>query len=211
MLGALLATAAPAKAQTAMGSGFQLNRYEPTAAGEWSFWVDHPWYSSTRYFAAGVTMNYAHNPLVFGTIGADGSFNRTNVVIAHQLLGHIDLAGSFLDRFLITLSMAVFLQSITMMVAVVLASFVYLGITLPREERRLVEIHGDGYRNYMKRVPRFWPNWSLYYAPPVLELRLTGLAAEIRRAVRWIWIPFISLLIVRLRAEDWWPHWVSLW
>lgn len=117
----------------------------------------------------------------------------------------------YFGTFLITLSMAVFLQSITMIVAVVLATFVYLGITLPREERRLVEIHGDAYRNYMKRVPRFWPNWSLYYAPAVMELRLTGLAAEIRRAVRWVWIPFISLLLVRLRAEDWWPHWVSLW
>ncbi|HNO67637.1 MAG TPA: hypothetical protein PKI49_03945, partial [Pseudomonadota bacterium] len=42
-------------------AGFQVNRYEPTAAGEWSFWVDHPWYSSTRYFAAGITLNYAHN------------------------------------------------------------------------------------------------------------------------------------------------------
>ena len=37
----------------AQSAGFQLNRYEPTAAGEWSFAVDHPWYTSTRSFAAG--------------------------------------------------------------------------------------------------------------------------------------------------------------
>src|SRR3569832_2110813 len=48
---------APAKGR-AQSQGFQLNHYEPTAAGEWSFWVDHPWYSSTRYFAGGFTLDY---------------------------------------------------------------------------------------------------------------------------------------------------------
>ena len=67
-LGALC-TPKPAVAQD-VKTGFQINRYEPTAAGEWSFWVDHPWYSSTRYFAAGITLNYAHNPLVFGRTDA---------------------------------------------------------------------------------------------------------------------------------------------
>jgi hypothetical protein len=59
---ALLGATAPAAAQ-ATQTGFTINRYEPTAAGEWSFWVDHPWYSSMRYFAAGVTLNYGHNAL----------------------------------------------------------------------------------------------------------------------------------------------------
>ena len=94
---------------TTAGSGFQLNRYEPTAAGEWSFWVNHPWYSSTRYFAAGVTLNYAHNPLIFGTVSSDGAFSQTSAVVAHQLIGHVDVAGSFLDRVLLTLSLPVIL------------------------------------------------------------------------------------------------------
>ena len=87
--------------------GFQVNRYEPTAAGEWSFWVDHPWYSSTRYFAGGITLNYAHNPLVFGTTSPGGSFMAQGSAIEHQLLGHVDLAGSFLDRVLVTVSLPV--------------------------------------------------------------------------------------------------------
>ena len=60
--------------------------------------VDHPWYSSMRYFAAGITLNYAHMPLVVGTRNANGVFTQTGAPIAHQLLGHVDLAGSFLDR-----------------------------------------------------------------------------------------------------------------
>ncbi|MFO0656473.1 MAG: OmpA family protein [Polyangia bacterium] len=98
------AVSASASAQTA-GPGFQVNRYEPTAAGEWSLLVEHPWYSSTRYFAAGVTLNYAHNPLTYGLRFADGSFVRGGAVIGNQLIGHIDVAGSFLDRVLLSLSM----------------------------------------------------------------------------------------------------------
>src|SRR6185369_10984375 len=38
-----------------------------------------------------------------------GTFSQSQQVIAHQLIGHIDLAGSFLDRVLITASMPVVL------------------------------------------------------------------------------------------------------
>ncbi len=82
----------------AQNTGFQLNRYEPTTVGEWSFMVDHPWYSSTRYFAAGLSLNYAHNALVLGRLSSKGSFSPIDPIISHQLLGHFEAAGSFLDR-----------------------------------------------------------------------------------------------------------------
>ena len=78
--------------------GFELNRYQPTAAGEWSFAVDHPWYSSTRRFAAGITLNYGHNPLVAGSQDASGAFSESQSLINHLFIAHVDLAGSFLDR-----------------------------------------------------------------------------------------------------------------
>ena len=103
----VLAYAGPAQAQSNLG--FQLNRYEPTAAGEWSFGVDHPWYSGMRYFAAGLTLNYAHNPLVLGTQQGDSSFTQISPIISHQFITHIDLAGSFLDRILLTATLPVIL------------------------------------------------------------------------------------------------------
>ena len=60
-----------------------------------------------RYFAAGITLNYAHNPLVFGRVGTNGSFTQTTAVIEHQFIGHVDLAGSFLDRVLLTASLPI--------------------------------------------------------------------------------------------------------
>ncbi len=104
LLGVLLLYAAPGHAQN---QGFQINRYEPTAAGQWSLWVDHPYYSSIRYFAAGITLNYAHQPLIFSRINTDGSISDKAAVIENQLIGHIDLAGSFLDRVLLTASLPV--------------------------------------------------------------------------------------------------------
>jgi len=80
-------------AQSAPNQGFQLNRYEPTAAGEWSFAVDHPWYSSTRSFAAGLTLNYAHKPLVFGF--ERNGFNEVRTIYDHQFIAHIDIAGVY--------------------------------------------------------------------------------------------------------------------
>lgn len=103
-----LGAASAARAQSA-NSGFQINRYEPSAAGEWSFWVDHPWYSSTRFFAAGITLNYGHNPVVAGRVNSSGTFVTSLSIIEHQVLTHIDLAGSFLDRVLLTASLPVVL------------------------------------------------------------------------------------------------------
>ena len=99
-----LALAGSAQAQPL--SGFQLNRFEPTAAGEWSFAVDHPWYSATRRFAVGMTLNYAHQPLVLGLV-TDSGFQQTQALISNLLVGHIDGAVSFLDRVLIAASLPV--------------------------------------------------------------------------------------------------------
>ncbi len=91
----------------AQNKGFTVERYDPTPAGEWTFAVDHPWYTKSVYFfAGGITLDYAHNPLVFGT-GSGTSFNQTEAVIAHSLTGHLDLAGSFLDRVLVNFSLPI--------------------------------------------------------------------------------------------------------
>ena len=87
--------------------GFQLERYEPTPAGSWFFGVVHPWYSSTRWFAGGFTLDYAHNPLLAGLFDNNGNFHQTAAVVEHMLVGHFDVAGSFLDRVQINASLPV--------------------------------------------------------------------------------------------------------
>jgi outer membrane protein OmpA-like peptidoglycan-associated protein len=106
-LSLLIAPGRSAAQTVTNNTGFALNRYEPTTAGEWSLFVDHPWYSATRYFAAGVTVNYAHNPLVLGFRDLFGNFSGATAVVAQQLIGHVDLAGSFLDRILLSASLPI--------------------------------------------------------------------------------------------------------
>jgi cysteine-rich repeat protein len=105
--GLLLLCLLAAPAARAQNVGFQLNRYEPTAAGEWSFSVDHPWYTSTRHFAAGLTLNYAHNPLVYGLRADNGDFTQTQVVIRHHLLFHVDAAVALFDRLNVSFTLPV--------------------------------------------------------------------------------------------------------
>ena len=66
--------------------------------------------SSTRYFAAGLSLNYAHKPLVLGYKDSTG-FTETQSLALHQLIGHPDLAGPFLDRVLVTMSLPVVMLS----------------------------------------------------------------------------------------------------
>ncbi|MCU1277061.1 MAG: outer membrane protein [bacterium] len=99
--------ASAARAQST--GGFTLERFEPTPAGQWSFWVDHPWYTRSKYFAAvGLTLDYSHDPLKFYMTDSSGT-TSTNEVVRHQLVAHIDAAVSFLDRFSIAASMPIVL------------------------------------------------------------------------------------------------------
>lgn len=76
----------------------KINRYELRQRGSGAFRADYPWYcSSTRYFAAGVTLNHAHNPLVYGYIRPQQLPADRMLIIEHQLLGHVYFWRSFLD------------------------------------------------------------------------------------------------------------------
>lgn len=103
-LGVCLAVGLLCSAVCAQPVGFQLNRLEPAQAGSWGFAVDHPWYSRTRYFAVGLTGNYGYAPLVSRQLAADGTVFAKSALIEHQVLGHLDVAASFLDRISLILS-----------------------------------------------------------------------------------------------------------
>ncbi len=90
-----------AHAQPAVG--YQLNRYEPTPAGDPFSIVEYPWYSSTRFLAAGLTFDYARNLLVAPNGPAP---------IANSQGLHLDVAATIWERAAFTLSVPfVLLQS----------------------------------------------------------------------------------------------------
>ena len=80
--------------------GFQIERYKPTFAGESTFGVERPWYSSERWFSADFVLDEGHNPAWIGVNRGGG-----HGAIDDQFVGHLDLAASFLDRFLFGISL----------------------------------------------------------------------------------------------------------
>jgi OOP family OmpA-OmpF porin len=76
--------------------GFQIHRAQLTPAGESSFMVDTPRFSAGT-LSVGLSLDYGHRPLVLGVEGRDGQFRMTRVLIEHQMLGSLDVAGSFCD------------------------------------------------------------------------------------------------------------------
>ena len=116
----------------------------------------------------------------------------------------------YVGTFLLGLSFVAFLQSAVLLVGFLIAAVVYLGITLPREERRLVDMYGDAYRQYQRSVPRFVPNFTNHSSPETIAVNLSGLQAELIRAARWASLPLLAHLLWHARLEAWWPHWMSI-
>jgi hypothetical protein len=77
---------------------FQLERYEPTSPGSWTFAVDRPSYGGGRTPTVGMTLDYGHNPLLAGRLRSDGVFSSDAAVVSHQLVGRLEAAASFHER-----------------------------------------------------------------------------------------------------------------
>lgn len=116
----------------------------------------------------------------------------------------------YLGTCLLTLSAAIFSQSFLFFVAVLVVGVAYVRFTVLEEERLLLALHQDRFRDYCRRVPRLLPDFRLLTAPQSVDVHITGLVAEFRRTCRWVWIPVLCLLILQLRSEPWWPIWFRL-
>ncbi len=111
----------------------------------------------------------------------------------------------YLGTLLIAFSVAIFLQSLTLLLAMFVVGAIYLWITVPIEERRLLAIHGERFTTYCQQVPRLLPNFALYTAPPELNVRLVGIRAEFLRMLQWAGVPILCYFIEHLRMLPWWP------
>jgi protein-S-isoprenylcysteine O-methyltransferase Ste14 len=116
----------------------------------------------------------------------------------------------YVGTFLIALSAAVMLESLTFTIGIVLGAVFYALATVPAEERYLTEQLGEPYRRYCRAVPRFFPRLSNFNTDAIISVHVRGLGNECRRAARWIWLPVAMDLVSRLRCETWWPHWLNL-
>lgn len=111
----------------------------------------------------------------------------------------------YFGTFLMTASVAFFLESITFAAVLAATAWLYLRITVPYEEQHLRDLLGQPYLDYCRRVPRFWPRLRSLRTDSTVEVNLPNLLTECRRALVWIWIPALGEAVAYLRAESWWP------
>jgi outer membrane protein OmpA-like peptidoglycan-associated protein len=103
---ALVAMVGTAHAQEA---GYQLDRYEPTPAGDPFLAVESPWYSTAPSFAAALVFDYAHNLLAAEHREPDGTVVSDPSPIAHHEAAHLALAGSIANRIGLSLNIPIVL------------------------------------------------------------------------------------------------------
>jgi protein-S-isoprenylcysteine O-methyltransferase Ste14 len=113
----------------------------------------------------------------------------------------------YVGTFLMALGAALFLKSFLVIAAVILLIVVYAIGTVPAEEKALLAQHGEAYAEYLRRVPRFFPNFSLFTTPPSVEVKINGVRLEAKRLLIYIWMPVLGQAITYLRGLPWWPHW----
>lgn len=116
----------------------------------------------------------------------------------------------YLGTFLLTLSIAFFIHSLMFAIGLLIATPLYLWVTVPWEEARLREKFDDRYDAYRQQVPKFLPNFAGFQSPSTIPVSMSGLAGEFRIAARWIWIPLLAEAFAHLRMETWWPDMLRL-
>ena len=72
--------------------------------------------------------------------------------------------------FMALLGVSVYSQKILLALIVTAIYLIYYEFVIAGEEKRLTKLFGKPYENYLKSVPRFWPNLSLYKTPDVVQV-----------------------------------------
>lgn len=97
------------RAARGQAAGYQLDRYEPTPAGDPLTIVEAPWYSLPPMFAAALAFDYAHNLLAAEHRDPQGNVVADPSPIGHHGAAHLALSGSIADRIGLSLNVPIVL------------------------------------------------------------------------------------------------------
>lgn len=115
----------------------------------------------------------------------------------------------YFGSFCFALSASFFLESISLVVATIIASTIYSRWVIAAEEQVLQRTFGDAFSNYAQNTPRLFPRFSHYQATDFVGVNLKALKIEAKRLWCAAALPVIIERIMYLRTAPWWPHWFT--
>ena len=109
-----------------------------------------------------------------------------------------------MGSFLLAVSAALFLHSLTLLAGVGLLAAYYLLAVIPAEERQLSGLFPEAWGRYARSVPRVFPRKSPLPGEGRVEVDLRALRNESLRALGAMAIPLAAEVLNHFRAGAWW-------
>lgn len=116
----------------------------------------------------------------------------------------------YLGSFCSAIAIALFLNSITLLIVTAMAALVYCRAVIPSEEAGLRCQFGEAYERYARQTPRMLPSLRCYQARATVEVRLAGMRREMKRLILSLLLLIGAFTLCHLRALPWWPHYFIL-
>ncbi len=93
-------------------------------------------------------------------------------------------------------------HSLAVLLFIIIAFAIYYPFVIVGEERKLAAILGQDYQNYVKRVPRFFPNFKLFTQPKEYTVKPKVFYRDLRDVTMFIVTYCLIVLINVLKANE---------
>jgi len=102
-------------------------------------------------------------------------------------------------------------ETLTIPVIISIAFALYYPHVIKKEEERLLTVHGDKFKNYCKKIPKFIPSFSSYVEPEEYTIKPQILRKRFFDSLWFVWIVGILEIIEALHEHDIIPIFFNLY
>jgi protein-S-isoprenylcysteine O-methyltransferase Ste14 len=113
--------------------------------------------------------------------------------------------------FIGTLGIALQTEMITFVVIAIFGFAFLYSIIIKGEEKKLLEIHGKEFEEYCKRVPRFFPKFSLYTEPETYQFNTLRYRRAFMEGMWFVIIYPVFEIIEQLHNHGILPAFFKIW
>jgi hypothetical protein len=113
--------------------------------------------------------------------------------------------------FIGTLGIALQTEMITFVVIAIFGFAFLYSIIIKGEEKKLLEIHGKEFEEYCKRVPRFFPKFSLYTEPETYQFNTLRYRRAFMEGMWFVIIYHVLEIIEQLHNYGILPAFFKIW